>query len=444
MTLSAARLVLRHRVRHLAGLSALVLACLIGLGASLAQADDYRLGPQDKVRIKVVEWRPGNGEAVEWEALSDSYAVTASGRISMPMLGEFDVDGRTSSEVAAAIGAEMQKRVGLATRPEISVEVETYRPIYILGSVEKPGDYPYRPNITTLQAVGIAGGFYRAGGLQRDRISAEGLLESSQLALQRGLIREARLKSELADRVDVKVPKELEGRDVQGLVADEEAAARARAEAFTSRIKAADSLKALLDEQIKTLDWKIASQNKQVELSKRELQTYASLTSQGLALSTRQFALERSVAEAEARKLDFEMAALNARQDRQKADQTQNDVRNERRTKILAELTEIRGEIEQNRSKVGLQESLMAEANVTGPTVVGNPDREVQETQPIFILTRRDPKRDTTSTTVVSAATALEPGDVLQVQIPNANANARRNGDGRRNAPDRRSSVQAD
>ncbi|MGH1571573.1 hypothetical protein ACRAWG_13915 [Methylobacterium sp. P31] len=231
---------------------------------------------------------------------------------------------------------------------------------------------------------------------------------------------------------------------MQALVADEEATARARAEAFTSQIKAADSLKALLDEQIKTLDLKIASQTKQVELSKRELQTYASLTSQGLALSTRQFALERSVAEAEARKLDYEMAALNARQDRQKADQTQNDVRNERRTKILTELTKLRGEIEQDRSKVALQESLMAEANVTGPTVVGNPDREAQETQPIFILTRRDPKRDTTSTTVVSATTALEPGDVLQVQVPNAKANSRRNGDGRRTTSDRRSSVQAD
>jgi polysaccharide export outer membrane protein len=47
--------------------------------------------------------------------------------------------------------------------PSVSVEVSAYRPIFVLGEVNKPGEYPYQPGMTVVSAVAVAGGFtYRA------------------------------------------------------------------------------------------------------------------------------------------------------------------------------------------------------------------------------------------------------------------------------------------
>ena len=41
----------------------------------------------------------------------------------------------------------------------MAVEIEAYRPFFILGEVTAPGQYPYVPNMTVESAVAIAGGF---------------------------------------------------------------------------------------------------------------------------------------------------------------------------------------------------------------------------------------------------------------------------------------------
>lgn len=423
--------------------------CVVALTLQplIATAEGYRLGPQDKLRIKLVEWRPGNGEAVEWEALTDTYAVNASGRVSMPMLGEFAAGGRTPAELGSLIGEAMQKRVGLANRPEVSVEVDTYRSFYILGSVEKPGDYAFRPDVTALQAVGIAGGFYRPSDagllrLERDRINAQGLLEENRLALQRALVREARLVSELDGRVQVKLSPELDGKKLGTLVADEEALARVRLDTFDAQMKAAEGLKGLLDDQIRTLDAKIVSQAKQVDISKRELQSYSALTTQGLSVSSRQFGLERTVAETEGRKIDYEMAALNARQDRRKAEQAQVDLRNDRLTKLTGEVGDARAAAAEARAKITAQENLINEASVTTPGMLINREKTIQERRPVFLLTRSNTGDDRATTTVVTEATRLEPGDVLRVEMPSLFGGNRDQSERAERSTDRRSAIE--
>ena len=397
-------------------------AALAFVSLTAQAADGYRLGPQDKVRIKIVEWRPGNGEAIEWKPLSDIYTVNPSGNLAVPMLGEISSANRTTSEVAEAIGIEMQKRVGLASRPEVSVEVDTYRPFYVLGVVEKPGSYPYRPGMTPLQAVGIAGGFYRPSDagllrIERDRITALGLLEENRIALLRSLVREARLEGELQDKVEIRLPPDLEKRDVRSVVADEEAVAKSRAQDFAARISAAAGLKTLLDDQIRTLSAKIDAQNQQVDISKRELQSYSTLRSQGLTVTSRSFALERAVSEAEGRRIDYEIALLTARQDSRKAEQSQIDLRNERMSEIFRDLAGTRTAIAQARAKIAAQDGLLQEATVTAPALVLDRERS-QERQPIYLLTRRQSGRDQVSVTVVTESTTLEPDDVLRVELP--------------------------
>lgn len=409
-----------------AGLLGFVTLAYAGM-QQVAQASEYLLGSQDRLRIKLVEWRPGNGEAVDWESLSDEYTVGAAGRIAIPMLGEFKAGGKTPTALSVEVATQLQKRVGLPARPEVSVEVLSYRPFYVLGSVDKPGEYAFRPDVTALQAVGIASGLYRPADpgllrLERDRITAFGALEESRATLGKALVREARLLSELNGRLDFTMPSEVDGkgfdaRIIATLMSDEASIAKARATAYEAQIKSGENLKVLLDNQIKTLTAKIMAQDKQIDISRRELASYSTLTSQGLAVSSRQFALERAVTDDESKRLDYEMAQLNARQDRQKAEQSQIDATNDRRSKILDELSEVRGGIAESRAKVRAGEDLVNEATAVAPRAFLDRERALRDQKPIFILTRRNAD-GAASVTVVEDTTLLEPGDVLRVEVP--------------------------
>lgn len=112
---------------------------------------DYRLGPADKVRITVY------GE----ETLTGEYSVTGSGSISFPLIGEIRASDRTLSQVREEIRAKLSD--GYLREPRVSAEVLTFRPFYILGEVNRPGQYPYTDGLTVPKAVATAGGFtYRA------------------------------------------------------------------------------------------------------------------------------------------------------------------------------------------------------------------------------------------------------------------------------------------
>ena len=112
-----------------------------------AMTQPYRLGAGDKVRVTVFEQ----------ESLTNTYAVDASGSITMPLIGAVSARGLTPAELAAAVTARLKK--GYLREPYVAAEVETYRPFFILGEVTAPGQYPYVPNLTVESAVAIAGGF---------------------------------------------------------------------------------------------------------------------------------------------------------------------------------------------------------------------------------------------------------------------------------------------
>jgi polysaccharide export outer membrane protein len=89
--------------------------------------------------------------------LTNSYAVGASGNITMPLIGAVRARGLTPAELSQVIASRL--RQGYLREPHVAVEVELYRPFFILGEVNFPGQYPYVPNMTAETAVAIAGGF---------------------------------------------------------------------------------------------------------------------------------------------------------------------------------------------------------------------------------------------------------------------------------------------
>jgi polysaccharide export outer membrane protein len=117
----------------------------------------YQLDAGDKLRVVVY------GQ----EGLTNTYAIDAAGSITMPLIGAVPARGRTPSALAAEIGARL--RNGYIRDPSVAVEIDSYRPFFILGEVAAPGQYPYVPNMSVESAVAIAGGFTPRA--RRDRVT---------------------------------------------------------------------------------------------------------------------------------------------------------------------------------------------------------------------------------------------------------------------------------
>lgn len=138
------------------------LACLLSLWACAPGADlpplpeygapNYRLGAGDKIRVITF------GE----DQLTGEFRVDDRGNIALPLVGSVRASGRTPEELDSLIQTELQDK-NLLRNPSVSVEVVAYRPIFVLGEVARPGQYPYQPGMTMLTAVAVAGGFTYRG-----------------------------------------------------------------------------------------------------------------------------------------------------------------------------------------------------------------------------------------------------------------------------------------
>ncbi len=107
----------------------------------------YALAPGDRVRVITF------GQ----DSLSNSFAVDSSGQIAMPLIGLVSAKGRSTAQLAREI--EQKLRNGYVREPRVSVEVEAYRPFFVLGEVTVSGQYPYVNGMTVETAVAIAGGY---------------------------------------------------------------------------------------------------------------------------------------------------------------------------------------------------------------------------------------------------------------------------------------------
>ena len=117
--------------------------------------DAYRLDSGDRIRVTVF------GQA----ALSGEFNVDSSGAVALPLVQPVPARGDTPEDFARRLESVLAEK--LLRNPAVAVEVTQYRPFYILGEVNRPGQYPYVNGLTVKTAAAIAGGFtYRAATTQ--------------------------------------------------------------------------------------------------------------------------------------------------------------------------------------------------------------------------------------------------------------------------------------
>lgn len=107
----------------------------------------YRVDTGDRLRV-IVFGQPD---------LTNTYTVDKAGMLAMPLIGLVPVRGRTPNEVETDIAALL--RTNFVRNPDVSVEVDRYRPFFAMGEVNTAGQYPYVAGMTVQAAIAVAGGF---------------------------------------------------------------------------------------------------------------------------------------------------------------------------------------------------------------------------------------------------------------------------------------------
>ncbi len=143
----------------------LVIAAMLSLSQTACAADvppapvtaiaetteEYTLSAGDKLRVIVF------GE----DTLTGEYVITSGGNLPFPLVGNLLATGKTVEQLQSAVETALSD--GFVNNARVSIQVISFRPFYILGEVNRPGEYPVSTGLTLQQAVASAGGYtYRA------------------------------------------------------------------------------------------------------------------------------------------------------------------------------------------------------------------------------------------------------------------------------------------
>jgi protein involved in polysaccharide export with SLBB domain len=129
---------------------------------------ELRLAPGDKVRITVF------GE----DRLTGEHQIDVSGSLSLPLAGTIPAAGLTKPELEQAVTAQLKSQY--LRNPRVTIDVVSYRPFYVLGEVQKPGEYPYRSGLNVLSALAIAGGATYRGHTSKVTIQRSGTKQEQE------------------------------------------------------------------------------------------------------------------------------------------------------------------------------------------------------------------------------------------------------------------------
>jgi exopolysaccharide production protein ExoF len=386
-------------------------ALIFGALPASVLADDYRLGVSDRVKIKIQEWPDLGGE----------YAVTSEGFVSLPLIGNIDAVGLRLSDLAQEISDRLQRRSGGVERALAAVEIAQYRPFSIMGDVQRPGQYPYRPGLTVVEAISVAGGYYRPElgllRLGRDVAVASGEIRTESAKLNRLIAREARLSATLEGREDdIPLPPELAKQkndpEITAIVKNEQSAFALENATKRSEQAALDNIKSLYQNEIGSLRGQVQALRQEQDSIGTQLNKMRSMAASGLALAPTLFALERSSAQIASQQMATETAIVRAEESITLAEQHVSLAQQERRRIATKDLEKTRDEIADARAKIVTATQLLHEAQISAPAEARERLSQNDE-RSSFIILRRDGQA--MREVVADETTSVAPDDIVKI-----------------------------
>ena len=380
--------------------------------ASPAHADEARLLPQTRIKLSVLQWDPAKGEYEDWQALGGEFVVSQAGTVQLPVLGAVPVGKLDGAGLAAEVAGRLQARLGLIARPDTTVEIVDYPPIYVVGDVTKPGEYRFRAGITVLQALAVSGGPLRAlGASSSDQIRLAGELKDAGNLILRSRVRIARLQAELdgAAEPDFRTVQAGDGvpKAVADIVARERVIFSARSNELSRQSKALADLRDLLNAEINVLQEKIKAADMAIQNAQKELNSVTVLVDKGIAVASRKSDLERLLASLQVDRLDQVTAIMRARQNITQATRDLDGLQDRQRTEVAAELQQEQAALEQALLKQSTTQKLLLDL-LSSAAPSGDADM-------LFSVVRSEAGKE--NVFAATEATALEPGDVVKVEL---------------------------
>ncbi|HKE94528.1 MAG TPA: polysaccharide biosynthesis/export family protein [Povalibacter sp.] len=129
------------------GFAALLLACMSATAAPTAEVAPYRIQPGDVLVVSV--WKESD--------LQSEVLVRPDGGLSLPLAGEFQAAGHSIEELRSAIAQKLEKYVPNAVVTVAVKQIGGNR-VYVIGKVNRPGEFMFSKPIDVMQALSLAGG----------------------------------------------------------------------------------------------------------------------------------------------------------------------------------------------------------------------------------------------------------------------------------------------
>lgn len=364
----------------------------------------YVLGPKDKLRVRAVEWRQSQSEAFEWKVLNQDYIVDADGSISVPLVGDIPAAGQTKTALGQTIGERLRANLGLDSSITVTVEIVECRPFYVMGNVNKPGEYPYRPAMTVLQAVSIAGGYLT------NRDPRTGVIDENEMRGAVGVLseltaRKERLTAELNGKPLQYSPQLEQQNDplMQVNLIQEERIFDANREAESKELRSLQDLEDFYNQWITLLNSQMQVNAKTVALSNSQMHDVTSLLANGLTTRRREFEVTLQSTQVQSETMRLQSELVKARQELSKTKIAVTQIESNRTMRAAKELRDTQAEINEMERKFALRAKLLIYAGDEGA---------MQRTFRIVRPTVAGAKE-----LVVAEGERIQPGDVLEVNF---------------------------
>ena len=318
-------------------------------------AEPGGLAPLTKLQLSVVQWNPVVGQYQKLDAVSGEITVGPDRSITVPLVGKLPVEDGDVDKIAAIIAERIKSRIGLVDLPEVTLDIAEYPPIYVIGDVTKSGEYPFRPDMTVLQALALGGGPLQPTADQNgERTKLLGALQAGEGDMLRSLAHIARFQAELSGANSITYPPELsaaaKNSQVAEIMAQEELVFRSRIEATKRQEASFEELKTLLLAEIDVLQQKAGNLETAITSKEKEFDGVKTLVDQGIATVTRRTDLETVLTSLRADRLDNITATMRAKQALREAQRNLAAVQDQQKTDASAQLQAEQAKLEQLRN----------------------------------------------------------------------------------------------
>jgi protein involved in polysaccharide export with SLBB domain len=337
-------------------------------------AEQYRIGISDKLRVRVFEWQSSTGDSRDLSAVGGDFTVSETGQLTLPLVGEVAAAGLTATEASNQIADQLRLRAGMIDKPNVIVEVIEYRPYYVLGDVSRSGEFPFRPGLTVLRALSVAGGLQSADSQLarppvRDLVSLQGeqrMLVQTAASLK---IKRARLQAELDDKDAIDFPADFpkgQSSDTDAMRMGEHLMFELRRNAIKQQLAALQTQRALNGDEIKVLEQLIEVNRDQLQKTAQEIKRNKGLLENGVVTAARLMALETTAANLQSDQLDANARVFSVREQMAKLDKEMQDLVSKRKEAVIAELQDAEMKLRQAEVRAATVSGLVDQVTTAG------------------------------------------------------------------------------